>query len=58
MYCCPEKSLTKIRMVYSTCKPSIVESITKNGINIDSKVTFSSSLSKSSERKKLNQIIL
>jgi len=37
LYCCPEKSPAKLRMVYSTAKPALAESITKLGIPLAGK---------------------
>jgi len=37
IYCCPEKSPAKLRMVYSTCVPSVAEQVSKLGIQLASK---------------------
>lgn len=34
IYCCPEKSPAKLRMVYSTSKPTVADSISKLGLSI------------------------
>ena len=38
IYCCPDKSRPRIRIVYSTSKPSIVEEATKHGISVTKKL--------------------
>jgi len=37
IYCCPEKSPPKLRMVYSTSKPNVVSQVTQYGVNLASK---------------------
>jgi len=37
IYCCPEKSPAKLRMVYSTAKPAVADAITKLGIPLAAK---------------------
>ena len=41
IYCCPSKSQTKSRMVYSTCKPSVSSRIAQLGVEADKKLEFS-----------------
>lgn len=38
IYCCPDKSRPRIRIVYSTSKPSIVEEAGKHGISVGKKL--------------------
>lgn len=38
VYCCPDKSKPKLRMVYSTSKPSIVDEAERHGIAVSGKM--------------------
>lgn len=37
IYCCPDKSPAKLRMVYSTAKPGVAEQVGKSGISLAAK---------------------
>jgi len=34
LYCCPDKSPQKLRMIYSTTKPAVVDQVNKLGVNL------------------------
>jgi hypothetical protein len=40
IYCCPTKSATKLRMVYSTTKPSVIQELSRAGLELDKKLEF------------------
>jgi len=42
VYCCPDKSQPKLRMVYSTSKPSIVDEAENHGITVNGKMEIRS----------------
>jgi len=57
IYCCPEKSPPKLRMVYSTAKPGVVDQIFKLGISLAPKkieVTSGSELTEEFLRSETN----
>jgi len=43
IYCCPEKSPPKLRMVYSTSKPSMIDQIVKKGFTLAKKAEITDS---------------